>query len=139
MRAGLRQPAAVALQTRANKGRHFFPFFPFLPKHQAIGMARVASSDTSAVYCRRVINCQNGLAPSSTNRHETCRRTGTRWQVRNRKKWDPSRRLRPHLPTTLVTITQWVIASVLTSSLGLPAQVIYPAREDRLSAHLGLS
>ncbi|KAN0105722.1 hypothetical protein V8E52_010734, partial [Russula decolorans] len=103
-----------------NKGRHF------LPKHQAMGMARLASSDTSTVYCRRVVNCQNGPAPSSTNRNMRCRRTKTRTGRQVRTKWVPFRRHRPHLPTTSVTITHRVITSLLTSTLGFPAQAIYP-------------
>jgi hypothetical protein len=52
--------------------------------HQEMGMARALNSDTCALYCRRFVNCQNGLAPSSPDRNlrcrivpERCRRTRT--------------------------------------------------------------
>jgi hypothetical protein len=57
------QAAVVVLPARASKGRLF------LLKYQAMGMAKVANSDTSVVYYRRVVNCQNGPALSSTNRN----------------------------------------------------------------------
>ena len=61
------QAAAIVFLARANKGRHL------LPRHQAIGMMRVASSDMSVVYCYRVLSCQNGPALSSTSRNLWCR------------------------------------------------------------------
>jgi hypothetical protein len=101
--------------TRANRGRHFLPFLA-VPKHQATGMASVASSDTSTVYYRWVVNRQNSPALSSTNRnlrcrtvHETCRRTRTWRQLR--KKWVFFCRYRPHLPAPSDTITPRVITS----------------------------
>jgi hypothetical protein len=44
------QAAAVVLLARENKGRHFLPCFPFPQRRQAMGMVRVASSNTRAVY-----------------------------------------------------------------------------------------
>ena len=124
---------------RVNKGRHF------LSKHQAMGMASVASGNTNTVYCRRVVNSQNSRAPSSTNQNlgcmvvpEQCRRTRTGRQLL--KKCVPFHRQHPHKLTTSVTMTQRVITSLLTSRFSLLVQVIQPVmvREDKVSAHLRL-
>lgn len=48
-----------------------------------MGMAMVASSDTSTTYCHRVVNCQNGPEASSVNWNPHCRITNHPRNVRN--------------------------------------------------------
>ena len=128
------QAAAIVLLARANKGRHL------LPRHQAMGTTRVASSDMTMVYCHRVLKCQNGPALCSTNRNMRCRIIDHPRNVQKHKNRAASSEEVGPFPEASP-------ADQLRSRRGCLLLFFFfrgwafqrPVREDRVPAHLKLS
>jgi hypothetical protein len=109
----------------------------------------VASNDTSAACCLRVVNSQNGPAPRSP-RTGICGAGSSPKRAeeqKNKNRGATSKEVGPlpYAPPAPADSLSFDHAegdyfpSVLASRPGLPAQVTLPVRVDRVSAYLRLS